>query len=254
MKNMLITCATSGIGAAVATALSHDHHLFVAGRNVQKLQHLTDQLSLQAAGRVDMAPLDFFSESIIDDCAQALSQSNRLDGVVFILPRIPPSSEVFPDDESWKNLYHRYFILPLRLMKQIVENHCLNPGGKIVFISGLSSKTALSHYAMNNCLRSAWLGQAKTMALSLAELQISVNTLSLGGVMTDSYTQKMQNKAKDKGMDFDQLMEQETANIPLKKYASVDNVTQAVLSLLGPISDHMTGQNILLDGGFNKAY
>jgi 3-oxoacyl-[acyl-carrier protein] reductase len=92
------------------------------------------------------------------------------------------------------------------------------------------------------------------MALGLGEFGISVNTLSLGGVMTESYTNKMEQKAQANGVNFETQMQSETNNIPLRKYASVQDVVDAVSALLGPLSNHMTGQNILLDGGFFKGY
>ena len=92
------------------------------------------------------------------------------------------------------------------------------------------------------------------MALALGGKGISVNTLSLGGVMTEAYTDKLKGKAEQAGVPFEELMQDEVSNIPLKKYASVEEVADAVLSLLGPLANHMTGQNILLDGGFFKGY
>ena len=86
----------------------------------------------------------------------------------------------------------------------------------MVLISGISSKSALTHYATNNCLRSAWLGQAKAMALTLGEKRISINTLSLGGVMTESYTEKMKNKALSQNISFDELMKNEVSNASQK--------------------------------------
>ncbi|CAH7346758.1 hypothetical protein VCHA44O286_50066 [Vibrio chagasii] len=254
MKKILITCATSNMGSALAKRLSADNELCLAARDTEKLGSIVEAIGTSEHHSVLTHQLDFFDKESIDQCADDYSEVGGLDGLVFIIPRIPPSNSVFPDDEAWKELYEKYFILPLRLIKKLVENSALNSGCKIVLISGLSSKNALTHYSTNNCLRSAWVGQAKTMALSLASQKISVNTISLGGVMTESYTQKMRDKAEVQGISFEDLMVNEVANIPLRKYASVDDVTEAVIALLGPLANHMTGQNILLDGGFNKAY
>lgn len=254
MKKILITCATSNIGSALAKRLSADNELCLAARDTEKLDSIVEVIGTSEHHNVLTHQLDFFDKESIDQCADDYSEVGGLDGLVFIIPRIPPSSSVFPGDEAWRELYEKYFILPLRLIKKLVENSALNSGCKIVLISGLSSKNALTHYSTNNCLRSAWVGQAKTMALSLAAQKISVNTISLGGVMTESYTKKMRDKAEAQGISFEDLMVNEVANIPLKKYASVDDVTEAVIALLGPLANHMTGQNILLDGGFNKAY
>lgn len=254
MKKILITCATSNIGSALAKRLAADNELYLAARDTAKLDNIVDTVVTSGHHSVLAHHLDFFDKGSIDLCADSITEFGGLDGLVFIIPRIPPSNSVFPDDEAWRDLYEKYFILPLRLIKKLVNHSRLNSGCKIVLISGLSSKSALTHYSTNNCLRSAWVGQAKTMALYLASQNISVNTISLGGVMTESYTQKMRDKAEAKGVSFEEFMVSEVANIPLKKYATVNDVTESIVALLGPLANHMTGQNILLDGGFNKAY
>lgn len=246
--NTLITCATSGMGSAIAKSLAEEHRLVLAARNQDKLS----KLAIDIGSPVNTLSLDFFDADSIDKCAEDIIDG--LDGLVFIIPRIQASTVVFPEDEEWLALYQNYFIKPLRLLKRLEESGKLNHGCKIVMISGISSKSALSHYAQNNCLRSAWVGQAKTMALALGEKGISVNTVSLGGVMTESYTAKMEAKADSQGLSFDELMANEVSNIPLRKYASVENVVSAVTALLGPMADHLTGQNLMLDGGFFKGY
>ncbi|WP_073579874.1 SDR family oxidoreductase [Vibrio quintilis] len=253
MKRILITCATSHIGSAVAAQLSATHELILTGRDTEKLSKI--KCETEREHPVVTQALDFFDPNSVDLCCETMQkQDKQLDGIVFILPRIPPSGNVFPDDEDWSELYRKYFITPLRLLRQLTENNMLRQGCKIVMISGLSSKSALTSYATNNCIRHAWLGQAKTMALSLASQKISVNTLSLGGVMTGAYIQKMQLKAADQGISYDELMQNEVSNIPLQKYAAVEDVAEAIIALLGPLANHMTGQNMLLDGGFFKGY
>ena len=55
-------------------------------------------------------------------------------------------------------------------------------------------------------------------------------------------------------MTLAQRMNEETSNIPLRKYGSPDEVATAVEGLLSAFSDHMTGLNILHDGGFTRSY
>lgn len=247
--NTLITCATSGMGTQIAHALNEDN-LILTGRDKVKLNALCEQ----SGEKTKSVVLDFFDSESIMEAATKIANSGKLDRIVFIIPRIPPSSNIFPSDEEWALLYKNYFINPLSLLRELFQMDAVNDGAKFVFISGISSKSALTNYAINNCLRSAWLGQAKTMALTLGERNISINTLSLGGVMTESYTNKMKNKASEQAISFDELMKNEVSNVPLRKYATIDDVVGAVLAMLGPLSNHMTGQNIMLDGGFFKGY
>ncbi|WP_341665620.1 SDR family oxidoreductase [Vibrio sp.] len=246
MKKTLITCATSHIGFELSKRLAPKHELILTGRNEGKLSDLE-----KASDNIQCHTMDFFDSESIYNVANKLEQ---LDNIVFIIPRIPPSNEVFPSDEEWRQLYDHYFIKPLSLLKYIIENQVLSAHGKIVFLSGLSTKSALSNHSASNCIRNAWLGQAKTMALSLGNKGISVNTLSIGGALTETYVNKMKSKAESNNLPYEQLMENEVENIPLGKYASVEDIVDSLEALLGNLTNHMTGQNILLDGGFFKGY
>ena len=125
---------------------------------------------------------------------------------------------------------------------------------KVVVISGMSSVQVIGHYATSNVIRCAWLAEAKTLAFALGDRGIHVNTLSLGGTLTPDYVASLGRRAAAAGVSVEQRLEEETANIPLKKYGSPAEVAVAVEGLLSPFSDHMTGVNLLHDGGFTRAY
>ena len=125
---------------------------------------------------------------------------------------------------------------------------------KIVIISGISSVQVLGHYASSNVIRCAWLAEAKTLAFALGDQGLHVNTLSLGGTLTPGYRASLEKRAATAGMTFEQRLAEETSNVPLHKYGTPEEVAVAVEGLLSPFSDHMTGLNILHDGGFTKAY
>ena len=55
-------------------------------------------------------------------------------------------------------------------------------------------------------------------------------------------------------MTFQQRLAEETSNVPLGKYGTPQEAAAAVEGLLSHLSDHMTGMNIMLDGGFTRAY
>ena len=85
-------------------------------------------------------------------------------------------------------------------------------------------------------------------------MTIHVNTLSLGGTLTPGYIASLEKRAVTAGATFEQRLAEETANIPLRKYGTPDEVAAAVEGLLSAFSDHMTGLNVLHEGGFTRGY
>lgn len=116
------------------------------------------------------------------------------------------------------------------------------------------SDPLLSHYAINNAIRAAWVAQAKTLAFSFGLDKIHFNTLSLGGVMTDEFIRKLQKEAMEKDSSYADFLSQHVDNVPLKKYVSPLEVAQIIEGLLSDFSNHLTGANIICDGGFTRAY
>jgi 3-oxoacyl-[acyl-carrier protein] reductase len=181
-----------------------------------------------------------------------------LDHAVIMPPQPHASVEAMPDPSVWRDLFETSFIGPLEVLKTAIA--CMSPNvaegrrSKVVVVSGISSAQVLSHYATANVIRTAWVGQAKTLAFSLGPRGIHINTLSLGGTLSPWYRAAIATRAEKNGMTFEERLASETDNVPLGKYGSPDEAANAIKTLLGPFTDHMTGTNILHDGGFTRAY
>lgn len=173
-------------------------------------------------------------------------------------PQPHSDSDPMPEPEVWRTLFQTSFIGPLSVLKSAIALMDSAPEAgrrcKIVIISGISSAQVLSHYATSNVIRTAWVGEAKTLAFALGERGIHVNTLSLGGTLSPWYREAIGKRATNTGVTYDERVASETDNIPLKKYGTPSEVAVVIEGLLSPLSDHMTGLNILHDGGFTRAY
>jgi 3-oxoacyl-[acyl-carrier protein] reductase len=191
--------------------------------------------------------------------ADRLSARNvALDGVVLMPPQVPPTPHALPREEVWEALFRDHFIGPLALLKAAIATMKPAPSlgrrSKVVIVSGISSVQVLSHYATNNVIRAAWLAQAKTLAFALGPEGIHVNTISLGGTLSEHYAGLIRDRAEKAGQTFDERIAEETANVPLRKYGTPEEVAGAIAALLSDFSDHLIGVNIIHDGGFTRAY
>lgn len=259
-KTILVTGATGGIGRALCHKLAHSgYSLILAARDEQKLKALAGELSGVGPGTFETFSVDMSKDDSVASFDNYLTSLGvELDGAVMMPPQIPPTNECLPQSSTWREIFQNSFIGPLSLLKAAIE--CMNPDpangkrAKIVIISGISSAQVLGHYATSNVMRCAWLAEAKTLAFALGDRGIHVNTLSLGGTLTPGYKASIEKRAANSGMDFAQRLADETSNVPLKKYGKPEEVAMAVEGLLSSFSDHMTGLNIMHDGGFTRSY
>ncbi len=255
MATYLIAGATGGIGDAICRKLAPNHSLVLVARDQSKL----DALAATLGGRHHAWSADMGrDESISALAARMESEQLVLDGLVLMPPQPHADADPMPSPAVWRELFQLSFIGPLSLLKAAVARMRPEPAqgrrAKIVIISGISSAQVLSHYATANVIRTAWVGEAKTLAFAFGSRGIHVNTLSLGGTLSPWYRDKIGERAQKSGTSFEAQLVIETDNVPLKKYGEPSEVAAVVEALLSSLSDHMTGLNILHDGGFTRAY
>lgn len=259
-KTVLVTGATGGIGKAVCAELAKQgYSLILTARNAERLAKACDDLRTEFQGNFDFIVADMAHRASTQAFAASLQQLNvDLHGVVLMPPQIAPTKECLPSPDVWLDVFNGSFVGPLEVLKHAMATMKPRPRDavrcKVVVVSGVSSAHAMENYATSNSLRCAWRGQEKTLALTYGPQGIHVNTLSLGGTLTEGYQAKLAKRAADAGVSFEQRLLDETDNVPLKKYGTPKEVAVSVATLLGPFTDHMTGQNFLHEGGFVRSY
>ena len=258
---VLVTGATGGIGRAVSTRLSRaGRSLVLAARDQERLAALCDEIS-NASPQAACTWLDVdmtSDQSVLQFANQLASKQLELGGVVLMPPQPPKADDPLPSGDVWRRAIQNSFIGPLALLRAAIDAMRPDPAigkrCKIVVVSAISSAQVLPSNPLSNVIRAAWVAEAKTLAFQLGERGVHVNTLSLGGTLSPWYISRIQERAKVAGMSYERFLTEDTANIPLKKYGTPDEVAVAIEGLLSPFSDHMTGLNIMHDGGFTRAY
>jgi 3-oxoacyl-[acyl-carrier protein] reductase len=254
----LVTAATGGIGSSLSRQLAAaGHRLVLLARTGDALEALRRDLTDPDSHHAVSLDMSRPGEAI--KLAELLTTvGSALDHAVIMPPQPHSSVEPMPDPAVWRELFETSFIGPLEVLKTAIAQMHPNPAGgrrsKIVLVSGISSAQVLSHYATANVIRTAWVGQVKTMAFALGSRGIHLNTLSFGGTLSPWYRAAIKKRADANGMTYEDRLTSETANVPLGKYGTTEEAANAIATLLGPFSDHMTGTNILHDGGFTRAY
>ena len=113
-------------------------------------------------------------------------------------------------------------------------------GGKIVNISSIYGSTSDYGRSIYSMTKAGVEGLTRGMALDLAEHNILVNSVSPGFTMTDLTRQNLND---------DELKAKESM-VPLGRIAEPSDISNVVCFLCSDLNMYLTGQNILVDGGY----
>lgn len=112
--------------------------------------------------------------------------------------------------------------------------------GSIINMSSVSSKMALAGQSVYSATKGAVNSMTQTMAKELGRKGIRVNAVCPGFVLTDMVEQLPEDKKKEY-----------IKEVPMGRFAQVDEVASLVSFLASEESKYITGQAIVLDGGLS---
>lgn len=149
-----------------------------------------------------------------------------------------PLLEATPDDLDfvWSVNVAGVFALTQTLVRQMVEKQY----GKIINLCSIGSFVGLDQKTVYAITKGGLLQYTRSAAVEFAKYGVRVNAVAPGYV--------------DTAMTHDWIHSEREAEylarIPLGRYAEVADLQGAFAYLASPASDYMTGQMLVLDGGW----
>ena len=129
------------------------------------------------------------------------------------------------------------FFLAQAASKQMKQQQS---GGSILLMSSVTGHQAHKHLAAYGMTKAALEMLAKTLVVDLSEYNISVNAIAPGATITERTSQDQT------------YMDTWKRITPMGRAATVDDIANAALFLVSPASRHITGQSLVIDGGWTS--
>ena len=238
-KTYLVIGGGSGIGFATANKIAKaGEHVILVGKDPMKLQTACRQLPGEGHSWIpcDIEKLDRISG--IFACLR--EKAVMLDGMVFSAGISPL---ILVKDTTPEDMLHTFSINLfsfLELVKEYQKETASRENSRIVAVASITANGAGYRQTLYGSSKAAMLSAVKLMSKELLNRKIRINCVSPG--VTDT---PMLDDLRKKS---DNLDEKITQNQCLG-LISPDSIADAIIYLLGPGADYMTGMNITVDGG-----
>lgn len=237
-KTILVTGASSGIGAATAIECSKmGASVVVTGRNEERLKQTFDGLDTSFGVKHLMITADLSDETSI---ANLVNNIESLDGLVNNagVNRVKPVT--FIKQEDLEYVFQSNAWAAVNLTRMLCKKKKLKKNSSIVFTSSVSAFFNAPGRALYASSKAALTTFMRSFAVELADKGIRANAVHPGMVETKFITENL----------TEEELQNNLKEYPLNRFGKPADVAWAIVYLLSDASSWVTGTSMIVDGGF----
>ncbi|MFL6163274.1 MAG: SDR family NAD(P)-dependent oxidoreductase [Jatrophihabitantaceae bacterium] len=244
-RTCLVTGASRGIGAAIATALAEDgHRVALLGRDGAALDRVAQQLT----GPALTVTADVTDPDAVE---AAFDRIERHWGPVEVLVSNAGSGIAAPvvetSDADWAQMLDLNLTAPFRLIRRALPAMTEAGWGRIVVIASVVAKRGEAQVAAYTAAKHGVLGLVRAAAAEYARSGVTVNAVCPGYVDTPMTEQSIAEIATRTGRSPDEARATLARRQPIGRLIDPAEVAEAVRFCLANAA--LTGQGINIDGG-----
>ncbi len=232
--NILVTGATGGIGGAICKELKSVGNVYATGRGMERLKRLDVSEYCACDIAEDTEPLIAFIKQ--NDIDVLINNAGE-----YICHNIEDIRYTDMD-----RLFKVNLISPVTLISAAIPNMKNNNWGRIINIGSISGVMGEAYASVYSSSKSGLIGLTKSLALELAQNNITVNVINPGWVDT---------KLGRESVEDSEFSEEEILSIvPQKRYVTPEEVAKLVRYLISDDARGITGQSINLCAGMTVGF
>ena len=240
MKTILIIGATSGIGFELTKIfLKKNYRVTCLGRNFIKLDEFVKKNNMQKFYQKKKIDLREYFKT------KTIKKFSNYENIVCCVGSVNDNLIRFYSPSKFQEMIEINLIKPINFICELFKNNKIKQDGRIVIISSLlGSKMVRPGSIGYASAKAGIIAASKVMALEMSKNNIRVNTVS-PGMIENRFVKKLKNISDNDIKNDKQLYPLE------KRYVKQNEVCELIIYLLSKKSSFITGEDIIIDGGFS---
>lgn len=242
-KVAVVTGASKGIGAAIATRLAAEGAAVVA--NYASSKGGAENIVRQITGNGGKAIAVQGDMSKKADIERLFGETRKAFDTIDVLVNNAGIYEFAPLEDITEEHFHKQFnlnVLGVILASQAAVNLFGPGGGSIINISSVVSTLAVPNAAVYSGTKGAVDAITRSLARELGPRKIRVNAINPGMVETEG--------THSAGITESDMRKQIEAQTPLGRIGQPQDIASAVVFLASADSSWITGETLVISGGY----
>lgn len=218
MRKVLITGGSRGIGKAIAVKFEAAGYQVVAPSRQEM-----DLADIDSINRYSDIHKDEYYDVIVNNAG--INEVNLIENIT---------------DKELSNMMQINLIAPIMLLRAFTGKMKEHHYGRIINIASIWAVVSKDGRCVYSATKNGIHGVTATLSVELAPYNILVNTVCPGFTMTDL----------TKKNNSPEAIAQITKDIPIGRMAEPNEIAEVVFFLGNETNTYLTGQKIVVDGGF----
>ena len=239
-KSAIITGGSRGIGRAITASFLQlgANVTIVFKSNLKDAESLSDELN-EYKDQIQIVQGDISNEEDIKNIIEKSNNAYRdLDILVNNAGITSDTLLVRMKQEDWSKVIDINLTGTFNMTKAVMRGMIKNKYGRIINISSVVGEIGNLGQSNYSAAKAGIIGFTKSIAREVATRGITVNAIAPGFVETEM-TDNLSDQQKEMILNA----------IPMNRYASPDDIANAVSFLASDNASYITGQTLNVDGG-----